>query len=160
MSDEKKDYVDLVFREGGRLRMSGSIVERFGLELEGELAEKLEQAEMQLEEMVAQRDAAEVRLAREKLSHDALRTSLHILDNQVEELKVDLRLRDEKYEARCEEMEKAYEEAQVGYLKELAINRATIERQARSIESQMLILQRLRAALKEADQEVSHAPLT
>lgn len=110
MSDEKKYYVDLVFREGGRLRMSGSIVERFGLELEGELAEKLEQAEMQLEEMVAQRDAAEVRLAREKLSHDALRTSLHILDNQVEELKVDLRLRDEKYEARCEEMEKVYEE--------------------------------------------------
>lgn len=151
MSDEKKDYVDLVFREGGRLRMSGSIVERFGLELEGELAEKLEQAEMQLEEMVAQRDAAEVRLAREKLSHDALRTSLHILDNQVEELKVDLRLRDEKYEARCEEMEKAYEEG---------IEKARAERDTfmdRNLQSELLRA-RLTAKLARIG-EALHAPL-
>lgn len=142
----KGDYVDLVFRAGGRLRLSGSIVERFGLELEGELAEKLEQAEMQLEEMVAQRDAAEVRCL-------DLRVKNGDLDKANGRLREDLRRRDEKYEASCEAME-------VGYLKEFEINRATIERQARSIESQMLILQRLRAALKEADQEVSHAPLT
>lgn len=138
----KGDYVDLVFREGGRLRLSGSIVERFGLEL----SEKLEQAEMQLEEMVAQRDAAEVRCL-------DLRVKNGDLDKANGRLREDLRRRDEKYEASCEAME-------VGYLKEFEINRATIERQARSIESQMLILQRLRAALKEADQEVSHAPLT
>lgn len=151
MSD--KDYVDLVFREGGRLRLSGSIVERFGLELEGEVAEKLEQAEMQLEEMVAQRDAAEVRCLDLEVRCLDLRVKNGDLDKANGRLLEDLRRRDEKYEARCELME-------VGYLKELAINRATIEGQARSIESQMLILQRLRAALKEADQEVSHAPLT
>lgn len=102
MSDEK-DYVDLVFREGGRLRLSGSIVGRFGLELEGELSEKLEQAKMQLEEMVAQRDAAEVRCL-------DLRVKNGDLDKANGRLREDLRLRDEKYEARCEEMKKDYEE--------------------------------------------------
>lgn len=130
------DYVDLVFREGGRLRLSGSIVERFGLELEGELAEKLEQAQMQLEEMVKQRDEAEGRLYSATKKLVAVETLAANLGSQCEALKVELRRRDERYEARCEEIKKAYRAMK------------------------MLILQRLRAALKEADQEVSHAPLT